>query len=62
VVAASGGTGGFSAYGGLVTKERILRIEGATLLTGDAAKQLGLFDGAPPEPSEPRQLRNASRN
>ncbi|HSO33321.1 MAG TPA: methylated-DNA--[protein]-cysteine S-methyltransferase [Labilithrix sp.] len=43
VVAASGGTGGFSAYGGLVTKEKILQIEGGTLLTGAAAKQTSLF-------------------
>jgi len=44
VVAASGGTGGFSAYGGLATKERILQIEGATLYTGDAAKHIARFD------------------
>ena len=43
VVAAGGGTGGFSAYGGLVTKERMLQLEGATLLTGRAAKQTSLF-------------------
>ncbi len=62
VVAASGGSGGFSAYGGLVTKERILRIEGGTLLTGASAKQISLFDGATPEPSRPRPLRKLSRN
>jgi len=62
VVAASGGTGGFSAYGGLVTKEHILRIEGGTLLTGAAAKQISLFDGTMPEPSRPRSLRKFSRN
>ena len=44
VVAASGGAGGFSAYGGIVTKEKILQLEGATLLTGAAAKQTSLFD------------------
>ena len=47
VVAASGGTGGFSAYGGLATKERILQIEGGTLFAGDAAKQVALFDPGP---------------
>jgi methylated-DNA-[protein]-cysteine S-methyltransferase len=47
VVAASGGTGGFSAYGGLVTKEKMLQLEGATLLTGSAAKQTSLFDTPP---------------
>jgi methylated-DNA-[protein]-cysteine S-methyltransferase len=31
VVAAGGGAGGFSAYGGLVTKEKILKLEGGTL-------------------------------
>jgi methylated-DNA-[protein]-cysteine S-methyltransferase len=43
VVAASGGAGGFSAYGGLVTKERILKLEGGTLAP---SKQASLFDGA----------------
>jgi methylated-DNA-[protein]-cysteine S-methyltransferase len=43
VVAAARGTGGFSAHGGLVTKERLLRIEGGTLLTGAAARQTSLF-------------------
>lgn len=41
VVAAGGGAGGFSAHGGLVTKERILQIEGATL---DGSRQRSLFD------------------
>ena len=44
VVGASGAAGGFSAHGGLVTKERILQLEGATLLTGAAAAQMALFD------------------
>ncbi|MDB4943807.1 MAG: ogt [Labilithrix sp.] len=44
VVAAGGKSGGFSAPGGLATKERLLRIEGGTLLTGDAARQTSLFD------------------
>ena len=61
VVAASGGSGGFSAYGGLFTKERILRIEGATLLADEAAKQIALFD-SPPETFEPRPLRKLSPN
>jgi len=55
VVAASGGSGG------LFTKERILRIEGATLLADGAAKQIALFD-SPPETFEPRPLRKLSRN
>jgi methylated-DNA-[protein]-cysteine S-methyltransferase len=33
VVGAAGRSGGFSAYGGLVTKEKILAVEGATLAT-----------------------------
>jgi methylated-DNA-[protein]-cysteine S-methyltransferase len=41
VVAAGGGTGGFSAYGGLLTKERLLRLEGATLTP---TRQASLFD------------------
>lgn len=45
VVAASGATGGgFSAHGGLVTKERMLQLEGASLLSGAAAAQIALFD------------------
>jgi methylated-DNA-[protein]-cysteine S-methyltransferase len=47
VVAAGGGTGGFSAYGGIVTKEKLLQLEGATLLTGAAAKQTSLFHAPP---------------
>ncbi|MDB4937058.1 MAG: methylated-DNA--protein-cysteine methyltransferase [Labilithrix sp.] len=41
VVAAGGGAGGFSAYGGLVTKEKILKLEGATLTPSN---QASLFD------------------
>ena len=41
VVAAGGGAGGFSAYGGLLTKERILKLEGGTLAS---TKQVSLFD------------------
>jgi methylated-DNA-[protein]-cysteine S-methyltransferase len=41
VVAAGGGAGGFSAYGGVVTKERILKLEGGTLAS---SKQVSLFD------------------
>jgi methylated-DNA-[protein]-cysteine S-methyltransferase len=41
VVAAGGGAGGFSAYGGLVTKEKILKLEGGTLAS---SKQVSLFD------------------
>lgn len=41
VVAAGGGSGGFSAYGGLVTKEKILRLEGGTL---KPSEPLPLFD------------------
>ena len=47
VVAAGGAAGGFSAYGDVVTKEKMLQLEGATLLTGAAAKQTSLFDAAP---------------
>lgn len=39
VMAAGGGTGGFSAPGGVATKLALLRIEGASL----PAEQLGLF-------------------
>lgn len=45
VKAAGRGAGGFSAYGGLVTKERLLQIEGGTLLVGldtKSPKQLPL--------------------
>jgi methylated-DNA-[protein]-cysteine S-methyltransferase len=41
VVAAGGGTGGFSAYGGVLTKARILKLEGGTLAS---SKQVSLFD------------------
>jgi methylated-DNA-[protein]-cysteine S-methyltransferase len=41
VVAAGGATGGFSAYGGVLTKQRILELEGGTLA---AMKQVSLFD------------------
>lgn len=44
VVAAGGGAGGFSAYGGLVTKEKILKLEGGTLAS---SKQPSLFAGEP---------------
>jgi len=47
VVAAGGGAGGFSAYGGLLTKERILKLEGGTLAS---SKQESLFDAAAPRP------------
>lgn len=39
VVAAGGGAGGFSAYGGLVTKEKILDLEGATLVARPSGQQ-----------------------
>lgn len=42
VVAAGGAAGGFSAYGGLVTKEKLLQLEGTTL---SPSKQPSLFDG-----------------
>jgi len=41
VVAAGGAAGGFSAYGGLLTKEKILKLEGGTLAS---TKQVSLFD------------------
>lgn len=44
VVSAGGGTGGFSAYGGLVTKERMLQLEGGTLTP---SKQALLFESDP---------------
>jgi methylated-DNA-[protein]-cysteine S-methyltransferase len=44
VVAAGAAIGGFSASGGVATKQRILRIEGAEM----GAAQLGLFDEAAP--------------
>ena len=44
VVAANGSKGGgFSAYGGLVTKEKLLQLEGATLLTDAEARQTTLW-------------------
>ena len=45
VVAAGGAAGGFSAYGGLVTKEKILKLEGGTLAS---TKQVSLFDAGAP--------------
>jgi O-6-methylguanine DNA methyltransferase len=53
VVAASGGTGGFSAYGGLVTKEKMLQLEGGTLAPTTKHRARGtasLFDGPRPLP------------
>lgn len=41
VVGAGGGKGGFSAYGGLVTKEKLLRLEGGTLAS---SPQASLFE------------------
>jgi methylated-DNA-[protein]-cysteine S-methyltransferase len=46
VVAAGGGAGGFSAYGGLVTKEKILKLEGATLARV-VVEQASLFSAEP---------------
>lgn len=54
VVASGGAPGGFSAYGGLVTKERILELEGATLSTRATVEprnravsaQRSLFEGS----------------
>jgi O-6-methylguanine DNA methyltransferase len=43
VLASSGKPGGFSAYGGLLTKQRILALEGTTLML-----QTSLFDGDAP--------------
>jgi methylated-DNA-[protein]-cysteine S-methyltransferase len=53
VVAAGGKTGGFSAYGGLVTKQKILELEGGTLVPKTSwpserrqtGAQRSLFDG-----------------
>lgn len=42
VVAAGGGAGGFSAHGGLATKEKILQLEGGTL--APPTSQISLFD------------------
>jgi methylated-DNA-[protein]-cysteine S-methyltransferase len=44
VVASGGKAGGFSAYGGLVTKEKLLALEGATLV-----RQGSLFAGDAPD-------------
>jgi methylated-DNA-[protein]-cysteine S-methyltransferase len=46
VVAAGGGKGGFSAYGGLVTKEKLLKLEGGTLASSlqSSSPQESLFD------------------
>jgi methylated-DNA-[protein]-cysteine S-methyltransferase len=41
VVAAGGGKGGFSAHGGVTTKEALLKLEGGTLF---ASNQPSLFD------------------
>ncbi len=46
VVAAGGGAGGFSAYGGLVTKEKMLQLEGGTLTSGAPSRQTSLFEPA----------------
>ncbi|HEY3816529.1 MAG TPA: methylated-DNA--[protein]-cysteine S-methyltransferase [Polyangiaceae bacterium] len=45
VLAAGGRAGGFSAYGGLETKRRLLAIEGVTLAASPAEAELG-FDAA----------------
>jgi methylated-DNA-[protein]-cysteine S-methyltransferase len=42
-VVSAGGAGGFSAHGGLVTKQAILLLEGGTL---HATQQTSLFDGS----------------
>ena len=43
IMAAQGGTGGFSAHGGVATKMRLLEIEGARLPGADAGSQLSLL-------------------
>lgn len=43
VVAAGGGAGGFSAHGGVVTKEKLLQLEGGTLTPADSSAQVALF-------------------
>lgn len=53
VVAAGGGAGGFSAYGGLVTKEKMLQLEGGTLTSSAPSRQTSLFDGASRLPFDP---------
>jgi len=60
VVAAAGKPGGFSAYGGLVTKERILALEGASLASGNDA-QAPLF-GAVPKPRLAYDAKKAVRH
>jgi 3-methyladenine DNA glycosylase/8-oxoguanine DNA glycosylase len=52
VVAAGGGAGGFSAYGGLVTKAKILELEGGTLARV-SEKQTSLFASATSKRDEP---------
>ena len=57
VVAAGGRAGGFSAYGGLLTKEKILALEGGTLArvgraAGGGEEQASLFKGD----GDPRNL------
>lgn len=54
VVASGGGPGGFSAYGGLVTKERLLELEGGTLAVPAASGQISLFAAASGVPGVPR--------
>jgi methylated-DNA-[protein]-cysteine S-methyltransferase len=56
-VVAKDGSGGFSAHGGLVTKELILRLEGGTLVR---SRQTSLFEAtlaAPTETNAPRSPR-----
>lgn len=50
VVAARGAPGGFSAYGGVVTKEKMLRLEGGTLT--EPSKQTSLFDAGSSAPRD----------
>jgi 3-methyladenine DNA glycosylase/8-oxoguanine DNA glycosylase len=59
IVGAGGGSGGFSAYGGVVTKERLLALEGATLVP--SSKQGALFSLAPPAPRLPFDADEAVR-
>jgi methylated-DNA-[protein]-cysteine S-methyltransferase len=51
VVAAGGASGGFSAYGGVLTKEKLLALEGGTLLA--TTTQGSLFSLAPATPRLP---------
>jgi methylated-DNA-[protein]-cysteine S-methyltransferase len=56
-VVAKDGSGGFSAHGGLVTKEVLLRLEGGTLVR---SQQTSLFEATfatPTEPNAPRSPR-----